>query len=60
MENEGKLEQLKGNVQETVGNAIGDKELENEGKGNKISGKVKEVSEDVQNKVDETIDNFKK
>lgn len=60
MENEGKLEQLKGNVQETVGNAIGDKELENEGKGNKISGKVKEVSEDVQNKVDDTIDNFKK
>jgi len=60
MENEGKFEQLKGNVQETVGNAIGDKELENEGKGNKVSGKVKEVSEDVQNKVNETIDNFKK
>ncbi|UOB20800.1 CsbD family protein [Macrococcus armenti] len=60
MSNEGKFEQLKGNVQETVGNATGNKKLEQEGKESKISGKVKEVSENVQDKVNETVDKFKK
>lgn len=60
MTNEGKFEQLKGNVQETVGNATGNRELEQEGKESKISGKVKEVSENVQDKVNEALDKFKK
>lgn len=39
---ESKLEQAKGNVKETVGNATNNKELENEGKADKASGKVNE------------------
>ena len=60
MTNEGKFEQLKGNVQETLRNATGNRELEQEGKESKISGKVKEVSENVQDKVNEAVDKFKK
>ncbi|WP_414051922.1 CsbD family protein [Macrococcus animalis] len=57
---EGKFEQLKGNVQETVGNATGNEQLENEGKENKAVGKVKETVENVSEKVNDTIDKFTK
>ena len=39
---ESKFEQAKGNVKETVGNATDNKDLENEGKADKTSGKVNE------------------
>ncbi|RIN65986.1 CsbD family protein, partial [Staphylococcus simulans] len=44
---EDKLEQAKGNVKETVGNATDNKKLENEGKADKASGKVDEKINDA-------------
>ncbi|MCU7557612.1 CsbD family protein [Macrococcus capreoli] len=57
---EGKFEQLKGNVQESVGNAIGDEKLEAEGKENKATGKVKETVENVSDSIKGAIDDLKK
>jgi uncharacterized protein YjbJ (UPF0337 family) len=37
---EGSAEQAKGAVKETVGKVFGDKKLENEGKTDKVAGKV--------------------
>lgn len=56
---ESKFDQLKGNVKETAGNAVGDKELENEGKQDKAAGKVKEVVENVKDKATDAIDKLK-
>ena len=42
MADESKFEQAKGNVKETVGNVTDNKNLENEGKEDKASGKAKE------------------
>ncbi len=41
MADESKFEQAKGNVKETVGNVTDNKNLENEGKEDKASGKAK-------------------
>lgn len=41
MADESKFEQAKGNVKETVGNVTDNKNLENEGKEDKASGKRK-------------------
>lgn len=60
MADESKFEQAKGNVKETVGNATDNKELENEGKKDKTSGKAKEVVENAKNKANDVIDKFKK
>jgi uncharacterized protein YjbJ (UPF0337 family) len=37
---EGSAEQVKGAVKETVGKVFGDKKLENEGRADKVAGKV--------------------
>ena len=42
---ENKLEQVKGNIKETVGDAANNDNLEQEGKKDKASGKAKEVVE---------------
>ncbi|BCU52486.1 uncharacterized protein YjbJ (UPF0337 family) [Staphylococcus auricularis] len=55
-----KLEQAKGNVKETVGNATNNKDLEKEGKEDKASGKAKEVVDNVKEKANDVIDKFKK
>ncbi|MFQ3871646.1 CsbD family protein [Staphylococcus sp. Mo2-1] len=60
MADESKFDQFKGNVKETVGNAIGNDELEKEGKEDKASGKVKEVAENAKDKVNDIVDKFKK
>ncbi|HLR39197.1 MAG TPA: CsbD family protein [Jeotgalicoccus sp.] len=57
---DGKLDQVKGNVKETVGNLADDKSLEHEGKKDKASGKVKEATEKASDKIHETVDKFKK
>jgi uncharacterized protein YjbJ (UPF0337 family) len=53
---ESKFDQLKGNAKETVGNATGDKELEQEGQKDKGQGKAKEAVEKAKDKANETID----
>lgn len=57
-EKDSKLEQAKGNIKETVGNATGDKETEKEGKQEKLAGKAKEYVEKGSDKANDTIDNL--
>ncbi|WP_251520262.1 MULTISPECIES: CsbD family protein [Staphylococcus] len=59
MADESKFEQAKGNMKETVGNLADDKDLENEGKEDKGSGKAKEFVENAKEKANETIDKLK-
>lgn len=56
---EDKFEQAKGNIKETVGNATDNKDLEKEGKGDKVSGKAKEVVDNVKDKANDVIDKLK-
>lgn len=57
---EDKLEQVKGNIKETVGNATNNDNLEQEGKKDKASGKAKEVVDNVKDKASDVVDKFKK
>ena len=58
--NEDKLEQVKGNIKETVGDATNNDNLEQEGKKDKASGKAKEVIDNVKDKASDVVDKFKK
>lgn len=60
MADESKLDQQKGNLKETIGNATGDKDMESEGKKDKNAGKAKEFVENAKDKANETIDKFGK
>ena len=55
----GKSDQAKGRVKEAAGALTGDKDLEAEGKTDRIVGDVKEKVEDVKDKVEDTIDKVK-
>ena len=44
---EGKMHQVKGKIKETVGKAVGNKDLEDEGKGENFEGKVQKKVGDV-------------
>ncbi|MBC2964534.1 CsbD family protein [Staphylococcus epidermidis] len=57
---EDKLEQVKGNIKETVGDATNNDNLEQEGKKDKASGKAKEVVDNVKDKASDVVDKFKK
>ncbi|MEI1978305.1 CsbD family protein [Staphylococcus aureus] len=58
MADESKFEQAKGNVKETVGNVTDNKNLENEGKEDKASGKAKEFVENAKEKAKEKATDF--
>lgn len=53
------LNKLKGNIKETVGNATDNKDLEQEGKEDKTSGKAKEFVDNAKEKANDVIDKFK-
>jgi uncharacterized protein YjbJ (UPF0337 family) len=55
---EGKLDQAKGKVKETVGRAVNDRDLENEGNADRSGGKVQEGFGKVKRKVGETIEDI--
>ena len=57
---EDKLEQVKGNIKETVGDATNNDNLEQECKKDKASGKAKEVIDNVKDKASDVVDKFKK
>ena len=57
---EDKLEQVKGNIKETVGDATNNDNLEQGGKKDKASGKAKEVIDNVKDKASDVVDKFKK
>lgn len=60
MADESKFEQVKGNIKETAGNVMDNKALEKEGIEDKASGKAKEVTENVKDKVNGVIDKLNK
>jgi uncharacterized protein YjbJ (UPF0337 family) len=51
----GKLDQAKGSIKETVGSAIGDRELEDEGARDKVQGETNETVGKVRRKVGDAI-----
>ena len=55
---EGKFDQAKGSVKETVGRAIDDRDLEAEGSGDRAGGKVQEGFGTARRKVGETIEDI--
>ncbi|MBM6014994.1 CsbD family protein [Staphylococcus epidermidis] len=57
---EDKLDKVKGNIKETVGDATNNDNLEQEGKKDKASGKAKEVIDNVKDKASDVVDKFKK
>ncbi|REH78098.1 CsbD family protein [Staphylococcus felis] len=56
---EEKFEQAKGNIKETIGDATNNENLKKEGKGDKASGKTKEIVDDVKDKANDFIDKVK-
>ena len=57
-QNEGKLEQARGNIKEGVGDAIGDKKMEREGQVDQAKGHVKEGVGDLKEGVDKAADDW--
>ena len=55
---EGKFDQAKGKVKETVGRAINDRDLEDEGTANRAGGKVQEGFGKVKRNVGEAIEDL--
>jgi uncharacterized protein YjbJ (UPF0337 family) len=54
----GKFDQAKGKAKETVGRAINDRDLEDEGTADRTGGKVQEGFGKVKRKVGEAIENI--
>jgi uncharacterized protein YjbJ (UPF0337 family) len=54
----GKYEQAKGTTKETVGRAVDDRELEQEGRDDQTGGKVQEGFGTARRKVGETIEDI--
>ncbi len=52
---EGKLDQAKGAIKETVGNAIGNKDMEDEGTADRASGNVQEGVGDAKRTVGDAV-----
>ncbi len=55
---EGKFDQAKGSVKETVGRAVNDRDLENEGRNDQTGGKVQEGFGTARRKVGEAIEDI--
>lgn len=55
---EGKFDQAKGSVKETVGSAINDRDLEAEGSSDKAGGKVQEGFGTARRKVGEAVEDI--
>jgi uncharacterized protein YjbJ (UPF0337 family) len=53
---EGKFEKAKGSIKDTVGGAIGDREMEAEGEAEHADGKARESWGNVKHKVGDAVD----
>ena len=53
---EGKLDQAKGKTKETIGRALDDRDLENEGRADNAGGKIEEGYGKARRKVGEAIE----
>ncbi|TDM13425.1 CsbD family protein [Macrococcus bovicus] len=56
---DGKFDQLKGNVQEKIGELTDNQDLKEKGVENQVSGKVKETTDHVRDAVNDKVDEFK-
>ena len=52
----GRIEEIKGNVKETVGKVVGNKDLQGEGMVDKATGRAQATYGDVKEKVKDAID----
>jgi len=59
-QNEGKLEQARGNVKEGLGDAMGNKKMENEGRLDQAKGQVREGVGDIREGVDKAANDSNK
>jgi uncharacterized protein YjbJ (UPF0337 family) len=59
-QNEGKLEQARGNIKEGVGDAIGDEHMQREGELDQAKGHVREGVGDVREGIDKAVDDWNK
>lgn len=57
---DGKFDQLKGNVQQKVGDITNNEDLKAKGEENELAGKFKETSDKVSDAVNEKIDDLRK
>jgi len=55
---EGKFEQAKGSAKETIGRAVNDRELEDEGRSDRTGGKVQEGFGEARRKVGEAVEDI--
>jgi uncharacterized protein YjbJ (UPF0337 family) len=58
LQGEGTIDEIKGNVKNTVGRATGDQRTEGEGKLDEVKGNVKQGVADAKDKVDEATQNI--
>ena len=54
-----KTDQAKGRVKEAAGALTGDKDLESEGKADRVAGEIKETVGDVKDKIEDVVDKAK-
>jgi uncharacterized protein YjbJ (UPF0337 family) len=55
-----KLTEVGGKVQKKTGQALGDRDMEAEGRGRQLKGKAKATAADVRKKAEDTIESIKK
>ncbi len=55
---EGGVDNLKGRVKETVGEATGDRELEGEGKLDQLKGKIKDAAGNIRERIKDELDDL--
>jgi uncharacterized protein YjbJ (UPF0337 family) len=56
---DGTTDDIKGRAKEAIGDLTDDKDLKNEGRADRASGKVKDVMDEVKDKADDAIDKVK-
>lgn len=54
-----KTDQAKGHIKEAIGGVTGDKDLEREGRDDRLAGEAKEKIGDAKDKVEEVVDSAK-
>ena len=59
-QNEGRMEQARGTIKETVGDVTDNERMQREGEYDKAKGNVREGVGDVREKVDRTVDDLQR
>lgn len=59
-QNEGRMEQARGTIKETVGDVTDNERMQREGEYDKAKGNIREGVGDVREKVDRTVDDLQR